>query len=401
MVRWDKLTLLFNKQIYEFITYCYKASIKGGWTVGKLSRIGVLTGGGDCPGLNAVIRAVTKSAISKYGIEVVGFLDGFRGLVENNYIPLDLKMISGIGYRGGTILGSSNRDDPFNFLSFKDDQEIFSDQSDRAISHLNDLGLDGLIVIGGDGSLSIADHFYEKGINIVGVPKTIDNDLSATDVTFGFNTAVDTASEALDRLHTTAESHHRVMILEVMGRYAGWIGLHAGISGGAHVILIPEIPYQIESIINKIRQRQWHDKKFSIIVVAEGAKPLGGELVIQKLVPESHDPIRLGGIGNQLAQQIEKLSNIETRVTVLGHLQRGGSPIPYDRILSVRYGVAAVEALVNGEYGTMVSLQGQNIITVPIQEAIKEQKKVNPQSGMVEAARAIDISFGDETGGER
>src|SRR5665647_1479667 len=240
-------------------------------TVGKISRIGILTGGGDCPGLNSVIRAVTKSAIIKYNIEVIGFLDGFKGLVEDDYIHLDLKTISGIGYRGGTILGSSNRDDPFNFLTFKDGQETSSDQSDRAISHLNDLGLDGLIVIGGDGSLSIADHFYEKGINIIGVPKTIDNDLSATDVTFGFNTAVDTASEALDRLHTTAESHHRVMILEVMGRYAGWIALHAGISGGAHVILIPEIPYNIESIINHIRQRQWHDKKFSIIVVAEGA----------------------------------------------------------------------------------------------------------------------------------
>jgi 6-phosphofructokinase 1 len=329
-------------------------------------------------------------------MDVVGFLDGFKGLVENNYIHLDLKTISGIGYRGGTILGSSNRDNPFNFLTYKDGQKTFSDESDRAIYHLNELGLDGLIVIGGDGSLSIADLFHGKGINIVGVPKTIDNDLSATDVTFGFNTAVDTASEALDRLHTTAESHHRVMILEVMGRYAGWIGLHAGISGGAHVILIPEIPYQIESIIKKIRQRQWHDKKFSIIVVAEGAKPLGGELVIQKLVPESHDPIRLGGVGNQLAQQIENISNIETRVTVLGHLQRGGSPIPYDRILSVRYGVAAVEALVNGKYGTMVSLQGQNIVTVPIQEAIKEQKKVDPQSDIVEAARAIGICFGDE-----
>jgi 6-phosphofructokinase 1 len=364
--------------------------------VGEISRIGVLTGGGDCPGLNAVIRAVTKSAIIKYRMEVVGFQDGFKGLVENNYIHLDLKAISGIGYRGGTILGSSNRDNPFNFLSFKDGQEVFSDQSDRAILHLNELGLEGLIVIGGDGSLSIADHFHEKGVNIVGVPKTIDNDLSATDVTFGFNTAVETASEALDRLHTTAESHHRVMILEVMGRYAGWIALHAGISGGAHVILIPEIPYQIDSIINKIRQRQWHDKKFSIIVVAEGAKQLGGELVIQKLVPESHDPIRLGGVGNQLAEQIEKLSNIETRVTVLGHLQRGGSPIPYDRILSARYGVAAVEALVKGEFGTMVSLQGQKIVTVPLHEAIKEQKKVNPQSDIVEAARAIGISFGDK-----
>ncbi len=362
----------------------------------KMSRIGVLTGGGDCPGLNSVIRAVTKSAIGKHGMEVVGFLDGFKGLVENNYIHLDLKTISGIGYRGGTILGSSNRDNPFNFLGYKDGQEVYSDQSDRAIFHLNELGLDGLIVIGGDGSLSIADHFYDKGINIVGVPKTIDNDLSATDVTFGFNTAVETASDALDRLHTTAESHHRVMILEVMGRYAGWIALHAGISGGAHVILIPEIPYQIDSIIKKIRQRQWHDKKFSIIIVAEGAKQLGGEMVIQKLVPESHDPIRLGGIGNQLAEQIEKLSNIETRVTVLGHLQRGGSPIPYDRILSARYGVAAVEALAKGEYGTMVSLQGQDIVTVPIKDAIKEQKKVNPESDLVETARAVGISFGDE-----
>ena len=364
--------------------------------MGNFNRIGVLTGGGDCPGLNAVIRAVTKSAISKYDMEVVGFLDGFKGLVENNYIHLDLKAISGIGYRGGTILGSSNRDDPFNYLTIKDGQESFSDQSDRAITHLNDLGLDGLIVIGGDGSLHIADKFYEKGICIVAVPKTIDNDLSATDVTFGFNTAVDTASEALDRLHTTAESHHRVMILEVMGRYAGWIALHAGISGGAHVILIPEIPYQIESITNKIRQRQWHDKKFSIIVVAEGAAPKGGDLVVQKLVPESHDPIRLGGVGNQLAQEIEKLIHTETRVTVLGHLQRGGSPIPYDRILSARYGVASVEALVNGQHGTMVSLQGQNIVTVPIKEAIEVLKKVDPSSDLVETARAIGISFGDK-----
>ncbi|MDD4802219.1 MAG: 6-phosphofructokinase [Syntrophomonas sp.] len=361
----------------------------------KISRIGVLTGGGDCPGLNGVIRAVTKSAISKYGMEVVGFLDGFKGLVENSYIHLDLKTISGIGYRGGTILGSSNRDNPFNFMAFKDGENTFSDQSDRAIFHLNELGLDGLIVIGGDGSLSIADQFYQKGVNVVGVPKTIDNDLSATDVTFGFNTAVETASDALDRLHTTAESHHRVMILEVMGRYAGWIALHAGISGGAHVILIPEIPYNIDNIIKHIRRRQWHDKKFSIIVVAEGAKQLGGEMVIQKLVPESHDPIRLGGIGNQLAQQIEDISSVETRVTVLGHLQRGGSPVPYDRILSVRYGVAAVEALVRGEFGTMVSLQGPSIVTVPIREAIKEQKMVDPQNDMVEAAKAIGISFGD------
>lgn len=363
--------------------------------MGKISRIGILTGGGDCPGLNSVIRAVTKSAIIKYNLEVVGFRDGFKGLIEDDYIHLDLKTISGIGYRGGTILGSSNRDNPFNYPTMKDGQEVYSDLSPQAIANISNLGLDGLIVVGGDGSLHIAQKFYEKGIPVVGVPKTIDNDLCATDVTFGFNTAVDTASEALDRLHTTAESHHRVMILELMGRYAGWIALHAGISGGAHVILIPEIPYKIGSIINHIRQRQWHDKKYSIIVVAEGATAEGGELVIKKLVPQSHDPIRLGGISNQLAGEIEKLIETETRVTVLGHLQRGGSPIPYDRILSVRYGVAATEALVNGPHGTMVSLHGTRIVTVAIKDAIQRLKKVDPNGDMVEAARAIGISFGD------
>ncbi len=361
----------------------------------KNNRLGILTGGGDCPGLNSVIRAITKSAISKYDMDVIGFLDGFKGLVENDYIRLDLKTISAIGYRGGTILGSSNRDNPFKYLGHKNGEETWSDQSDRAIDTLNNLGLDGLIVIGGDGSLHIAEQFHNKGVQIIAVPKTIDNDLSATDVTFGFNTAVDTASDALDRLHTTAESHHRVMILEVMGRYAGWIALHAGISGGAHVILIPEIPYEIEHIVNKIRYRQWHDKKFSIIVVAEGAAPLGGEKVVQKMVPESHDPVRLGGIGNMLAKEIEDLINTETRVTVLGHLQRGGSPIPYDRILSARYGVAAVEAFVAGKCGCMVSLQGNTIVTVPIRDAIEQLKRVDPQSDLVEAARAIAISFGD------
>ncbi len=360
-----------------------------------LRRIGVLTGGGDCPGLNAVIRAVTKTAINNYRMEVFGFLDGFKGLVKNNYIKLDYKTVSGIGHTGGTILGSSNRDDPFNFLTYKNGQEIFMDQSDRAMENLHDLQLEGLIVIGGDGSLHIAQHFFEKGVNVVGVPKTIDNDLLATDVTFGFNTAVDTASEALDRLHTTAESHHRVMILEVMGRYAGWIALHAGISGGADVILIPEIPYNLDSILKKIQQRYEQDKKFSIIVIAEGATPAGGEMVVQKIVPASHDPVRLGGVGNQLAAQIEDASQIETRVTVLGHLQRGGSPIPYDRVLSTRYGVAAVEAFAQGRFGTMVSLQGQQISLVPIVEAIKKLKKVDPDSDIVRAARAVGISFGD------
>lgn len=362
----------------------------------NIRRIGVLTGGGDCPGLNPVIRAVTKSAINEFNLEVIGFRDGFKGLVENNYIPLDLQAVSGILHTGGTILGSSNRDNPFNFLIEEDGKQNFSDQSNRAVANLKKLGIDGLIVIGGDGSLHIAQKFHEKGVKVVGVPKTIDNDLSATDVTFGFNTAVDTASEALDRLHTTAESHHRVMILEVMGRYAGWIALHAGISGGADVILIPEIPYNTEFIIKKIQQRYAQGKKFSIIVVAEGAKAEGGEMVVQKLIPTSHDPIRLGGIGNQVAAEIEETSNIESRVTILGHLQRGGSPVPYDRIISTRYGVAAVEAFMDGKYGCMVSLRGEEIVTVPIVEAIEQLKQVEPDSNLIRAARAVGISFGDK-----
>lgn len=360
------------------------------------NRIGVLTGGGDCPGLNAVIRAVTKSAINGYQFEVIGFLDGFKGLVENDYKRLDLKAVSGIGHTGGTILGSSNRDNPFRFYRKVDGEEVFTDESDRAIANLKDLGIDGLIVIGGDGSLHIAQQFFEKGVKVIGVPKTIDNDLSATDVTFGFNTAVATATDAIDKLHTTAESHHRVMILEVMGRYAGWIALYAGLAGGADVILLPEIPYSLEAVVGKIRQRREQDKHFSIVVVAEGAKPQDGEMVVQRMVNASHDPVRLGGIGNKLAQDIEQHSGIESRVTVLGHLQRGGYPVAYDRVISSRYGAAAVEAFARGAYGTMVSLHGQEIITVPIIEAIESLKQVTPQSQIVRTARLIGISFGDE-----
>lgn len=362
----------------------------------KIKKIGVITGGGDCPGLNAVIRAVSKTAMNIHDIEAYGFLDGFKGLVENQYIKLDYKRVSGIIHTGGTILGTSNRDNPFNYHAIVDDKDTFSDQSQRAIDNIKNLGLDGLIIIGGDGSLHIAQKFYEKGVNLVGIPKTIDNDLSATDLTFGFNTAVDTASEAIDRLHTTAESHHRVMILEVMGRYAGWIALHAGVSGGADLILIPEIPFSIENIIKKIRHRHSQNKKFSIIVVAEGAKEEGGELLVKKLVHTSHDPIRLGGIGNYIGDKIEADSKIETRVTVLGHLQRGGSPVPYDRILSTRYGVAAVEAFMAGKFGQMISLQGAEITTVPITESIKELKRVDPASEFVQAAKSVGISFGDQ-----
>ncbi len=361
----------------------------------EIKRIGVLTGGGDCPGLNAVLRAVCKTAINDYQLEVIGFQDGFKGLVTNSYVELDLQKVSGILHTGGTILGSSNRDNPFRF--FVDDEKggTYYDYSDRAINNMKALGIDALVVIGGDGSMHIADNFAQKGIKVVGVPKTIDNDLRATDVTFGFNTAVNTASEAIDKLHTTAESHHRVMLLEVMGRYAGWIALYSGISGGADVILIPEIPFDVDKIVEKIRQRQARGRQFSIVVVAEGAKELGGEMVVQKYVKESHDPIRLGGIADYVAHRIESVSDIETRVTVLGHLQRGGSPVPFDRILSTRYGVAAVQALMRGEFNKMVSLKGDSIVTVPIQEAIEDLKQVDPDGEMVKAAKAIGICFGN------
>jgi len=368
----------------------------GGQVLKDIKRIGILTGGGDCPGLNAVIRSITKTAIGDYGIEVVGFIDGFKGLVENHYRTLDFQSVSGIGHTGGTILGTTNRDNPFRYLISPEKEEpVYCDKSAQAIQNISDAGCDGLIVIGGDGTLNIAQRFHEIGVKIVGVPKTIDNDLQATDVTFGFNTAVNTASEALDKLHTTAESHHRVMILEVMGRYAGWIALHAGISGGADVILIPEIPYSLDRIIDKIKFRYQHNKKFSIIVVAEGAAAIDGKMEVQKMVPTSHDPIRLGGIGRKVGQDIEDLTGIETRVTVLGHLQRGGQPIPFDRILSTRYGAAAVEAFVSGQFGTMVSLQGTSINTVPLTEAIKDIKKVPTDSDIIRTARSIGISFGD------
>lgn len=360
-----------------------------------INRIGVLTGGGDCPGLNAVIRAVTKSAINVYGLEVIGFLDGFKGLVENNWIRLDWEKVSGILHIGGTILGSSNRDNPFAYYRDENGGGEPEDMSDTALENLQELGIDALVVIGGDGSMHIAQGLANKGVRVVGVPKTIDNDLLATDFTFGFNTAVDTASEALDRLHTTAESHHRVMILEVMGRYAGWIALYSGISGGADVILIPEIPYEVDKVIDKVRERYNKGKKFSIIVIAEGAVEKGGQMVVRRRVEKSHDPIRLGGNGQVLADCIESRTGIESRVTVLGHLQRGGTAVPFDRILSTRYGVAAVDVLMQGVSGHMVALSGTRICSVPIPEAIKALKKVNPSGEMVRAARAVGVSMGD------
>lgn len=357
-------------------------------------RIGVLTGGGDAPGLNGVIRAVVKTAITRYGQEVIGFMDGFHGLVTNRYRVLKLNDVSGILHRGGTILGTSNRDNPFGFMVRENGKTVMRDVSDQAMANLKKLGVDVLVVIGGDGSLSIARQFSQKGLNVVGVPKTIDNDLSATDVTFGFDTAVNTVTEALDKLHTTAESHHRIMVLEVMGRYGGWIALHSGMAGGADVILIPEIPFDLARVKEKIEERRESGKFFSIIVVAEGAAEKDGKMVVARMVEDSADPVRLGGIGQVVAERLAQMTGLETRVTVLGHLQRGGSPTSSDRILSTRFGVKAAEMAAEGAWGQMAALHGQELVSVPLDEAVKQLKKVDPQGELVKAAQAVGICFG-------
>jgi 6-phosphofructokinase 1 len=363
-----------------------------------IRRIGVLTGGGDCPGLNAVIRAVVKSA-EHYRIKVIGVLDGFEGLINRNVISLDAQKVAGILPRGGTILGTSNRANPFKYAVQEEAGLVYRDVSGRVLENVRALDLDALVVIGGDGSLSIARDLEERGLKVVGIPKTIDADLDETDVTFGFDTALVTATEALDKLHTTAESHHRIMVLEVMGRYAGWIALHAGVAGGADVILIPEIPFTFEKVAERIVARREQGKKFSIVVVAEGAKEMGGELAVQRIVKESFEPIRLGGIGQRVGDALERLTGMETRVTVLGHLQRGGSPTPYDRILATRYGTAAVRLIREGRFGRMVSLRGTRIESVPLEAAVGQMKRVSPESDLVLSARALGISFGDVSAG--
>lgn len=360
-----------------------------------IRKIGVMTGGGDCPGLNAVLRAVVKTAASKYKYEVIGFRDGYRGLVANDYIKFATGDVSGILDKGGTILGSSNRDNPFKFRIEKNGNVEYVDMSDRVIENVHAHNIDALVLIGGDGTLTSARDFARKGLKVVGVPKTIDNDLSATDTTFGFMTAVDTATDAIDKLHSTAESHHRIMILEVMGRYAGWIALESGIAGGADVILIPEIPYDINKIADKILERKCAGKHFSIIVAAEGAKSIAGDVVVSKVVKDSPDPIRLGGIGVRIGDELEKLTGSETRVTVLGHLQRGGRPVPYDRILSTRFGVKAVDLIAEGKFGVMVSLQGNSIGNVSLEDAVGCLKTVPPEGELVQIARSVGVGFGD------
>ena len=363
----------------------------------KVKKIALITGGGDCPGLNAVIRAVTKTAILNYGMEVIGYKFGYRGLYNNDFVPLTLDSVSGILNRGGTILYSSNKDNLFDYLVEENGVMVKKDVSDVAVENLKKEGVDVLIVIGGDGTLTSARDFARKGVKVIGVPKTIDNDLASTDVTFGFNTAIDVATESLDRLHTTAESHHRIMLCEVMGRGAGWIALESGIAGAVNVILIPEIPYDINKIVEKIKEREAAGKQFSIIVVAEGAKPKDGEVVVSKIVADSPDPIRLGGIGNKLADDLEKLlPGKEVRCTVLGHVQRGGTTSTYDRILSTRYGVAAVELINEGKFGEMVSLKDGKISSDSLENVIGQKSKlVDPNGELVKVAKKVGISFAD------
>ncbi|WP_296561576.1 6-phosphofructokinase [uncultured Acetobacterium sp.] len=362
----------------------------------KVKKIAILTGGGDCPGLNAVIRAVTKAAIANYGYEVIGYKFGYRGLYDNDFIKLDAQVVSGILHKGGTILYSSNKDNLFDYQVEENGQCVRKDVSDVAIENLKKEGVDVLVVLGGDGTLASARDFARKGVNVIGVPKTIDNDLSKTDVTFGFNSAVDVVVDALDKLHTTAESHHRIMILEVMGRNAGWIGLHAGIAGSADVILIPEIPFSLDAIIAKLNERSQRGLPFSIIVVAEGAMEKGGELTIQKIVSNSPDPVRLGGIGNKLALALEaKISRHEIRNTVLGHLQRGGITSAYDRLLSTRYGVAAVELIAQGKFGYMVAIQDGKMSEASLEEVTIKNKLVDVDSELIHVAKSLGISFGD------
>lgn len=359
----------------------------------KVRRVGILTGGGDCPGLNAVIRGVAKPAHDN-GLSVLGILDGFEGLVEGRAIELYNKDVSGILASGGTILGSSNKGDPFHWPEKSNGEIIITDKSKDAMKYYDAWGLDALIAIGGDGTMNIAKRLSDMGMNIVGVPKTIDNDLEATDQTFGHDSAVYVVSEALDRLHTTASSHHRVMVIEVMGRYAGWIALNGGLAGGADIILLPEFPFEWDAVFERVLKRNMLGKKFSIVCVAEGAKPKDGEMIVKKVDKKRTDPIQLGGIAEVVAQKISDNTGLETRYTVLGHLQRGGSPTPYDRILSTKFGTTAIKLAIKKKFGRMVALKGNEIVSVKIEDAIANQKLVKPDDQAVEAAIAIGVCFG-------
>jgi len=376
----------------------------------EIKKIALLTGGGDCSGLNAVIRSVVRTAILKYNYQVVGFLGGYSGLYKDEYINMDLKTVSGIFHQGGTILKNSNKDNLFSYR-VKDENGIYvkKDVSDVAVANLKKHDIDALVIIGGDGTLTSARDFARKGVRIVGIPKTIDNDVPATDITFGYRTALDHIVNALDALHTTAFSHDRIMTLEVMGRNAGWLALEGGISGSADIILIPEIPYDIRKVADRVIERYRSGSKFSIIVVSEGARPIDGDVTVKKIVEGSPDTVRLGGAGEQIAKVLETLvspvTGQEVRNTNLGYIQRGGVTNCFDRMLGTRYGSFAVDMISRGDFGKMVAIQNNKMTPVPIEEVVGSgvvgetshggTKMVNPQGDLVTAAKGIGIVFGD------
>ena len=358
-------------------------------------RIAINTGGGDAPGLNAVIRAATLAALQR-GWEVLGIRRGYTGLLEGEVdgepgiLPLTSMAVRGITHLGGTILGTTTRGNPFGLEVRKSDGTWgVADRSDEIIGRFKELEIDALIAIGGDGSLNIANELYKKGLPVIGVPKTIDNDLAATDMTFGFQTAVEVATDAIGRLHSTAEAHQRAMVVQVMGRHTGWIALESGMAGGADAIIIPEIPFRTEAVVEKVIERDRTGRRFSIVVIAEGARPAGGE------PSYADDTGRYGGIAEQLAADIERLSGKETRTLVLGHIQRGGTPIAYDRNLALRFGAAAVRCIGDGNLGTMVALRGQSSEPVPLEDAVKELKTVPLDSDMITTARQLGVALGD------
>ncbi len=352
-------------------------------------HIGILTGGGDCPGLNAVIRAVTLALINECGARVTGIRRGFQGLITGQTLPLDKAAVAGILAQGGTILGTHNTCNPFKYAA-----EGNIDVSGRVLAYARELGLDGLVVIGGDGTMAIAHGLAELGLPVVGVPKTIDNDLCCTDRSFGFDSAVAVVAEALDRLETTARSHGRVMIAETMGRYAGWIALEGGIAGAADVILLPELPYSLDAVAQHCRERQAREG-YTLICIAEGAREQGHGMTVARTLPDSPDPLRLGGVGALLASQLQPLLDAEVRATLLGYLQRGGSPTPFDRVLATRFGWHAAQRVAQGQWGCMVTLEGAAIGQVPLKSVAGKNRPVPAGHGLLSAARGLGVSLGD------
>jgi 6-phosphofructokinase 1 len=361
----------------------------------NIKRIGVLTGGGDCPGLNAVIRAVTKTAMYQYKLEVLGIEDGFLGLIQNRVRQLQWNDVSNILTLGGTILGTSNQANPQRFAIERNGKTEWVNVTDRVIDHVRANELDAIVCIGGDGTMTGAANLIENGINCIGVPKTIDNDLTGCEQTFGFDTAVHTAAECFDKIHTTAMSHHRVMVVEVMGRNAGWLALHTGVATGADIILIPEIPYDLTIIADVLRRRSKSGKRFSIMCVSEGAKPKGGDVVVARRVETSPDPVRLGGIANKLVADIEELTRLDARATILGHIQRGGSPTPADRVLATQFGHHALDILMKGAQGQLVVQQNGRLGEIPIQSVAGKQRMITRDDPLVATARAVGTCFGD------